>query len=143
MILTRARSQGRRCRRRMTLAAIGILAPVLPMQCDGGSYYVGNTFASISCTSTGISWSAVTTDFVANQKIEYHWNIYLNGELWVRNGVSSAYYTNREGSHFRLPNRFPQAIDCDAGVYRIVIWTTRWQDTSLQTFPGEATTVCT
>jgi hypothetical protein len=83
----------------------------------------GDVYPVISCTSSGITWSAHTVGFLASTKITYRWKIYRNGTLIYSNS-KGGYTTDRNGNHSRLPSGFPQALDCGLGTYSIHLWVT-------------------
>lgn len=117
-----------------------IAAPAVPLDCSGGPTYQGSTYAVISCTNTGITWSAHTSDFLPNTRITYEWFIQRNGQFFI-SGEHGGYYTNSIGNHFRLPSGFPQAVDCGPGVYTIEVWT-RNDDGTFRTYSGRDEVAC-
>jgi hypothetical protein len=78
----------------------------------------GYVIPTIACTSTGIKWGGATRAFVGSTEITYHWVITINGGVLIT-GSHGGYFTDRFGSHDRLPAGFPQAVDCGPGLYTI------------------------
>lgn len=82
----------------------------------------GAVYPTISCTTTGITFGGVTRGFVSYTAITYHWTIKRNGVPLFTNGSHGGYFTDRLGNHDRLPTGFPQAYDCEKGLYTIEMY---------------------
>lgn len=100
--------------------------------------YKGSTYPTLSCTSTGITWSGVTRGFRPNATITYRYEIYRNN-VRIYSNSKGTYTTDRNGDHWRLPSGFPQAIDCGDGAYKISMWTTT---SGWRTYAGGAVAWC-
>lgn len=131
-----------RLRRRGAVLALSSVAfmPIVMAGCPDGIDRVGHTWVNLSCTGAGITWSAHTSDFLPREPIMYVWEIVYNGQTF--RGQHGGYYTDRYGGHFRLPNEFPQALDCGPGTYTIVIHTEAMNHPNTWTNGDSATVTC-
>lgn len=131
------------CRRAaaLSLSAVAFM-PFMASNCDyqPDITLIGSTHVNLYCTGTGVSWSAVTIDFLPYEKIIYKWEVTYNGIIWANQ--STPYYTDGGGDHFRLPNNFPQTLDCGHGVYTIRIWTVSVDSPTIQTAPDVESVTC-
>lgn len=125
----------------LSLSAVVALGPFAMGSCDDPNTYIGATYVSLYCTGAGISWSAVTQDFLPNEPITYSWEIYPPTGGVIR-GQHGGYYTDGGGDHFRLPNGFPQAVDCGHGTYSIVIWTQSRDTPEIRTHADSDSVTC-
>jgi hypothetical protein len=104
--------------------------------------YGGTVYPTIACTSTGITWAGITRGFLPYTEITYHWEIKKDG-LPLIDGEKGGYFTDRTGYHFRLPNGFPQAVDCGPGFYTIEMYVDAYAGGNYNlTYTGEAYVTC-
>lgn len=125
----------------MSFAAASIaLGPLVMAGCPDNVTRVGHVVLNLTCTGTGIQWSAHTTDFLPNEPIGYVWEIFYNGQRFANR--HDGYHTDRYGGHFRLPNGFPQALDCGHGNYSMTIHVESLNNPTIWTEPDAKTVTC-
>lgn len=105
--------------RNLSLTAALLLGPLMAMQCSGGPQILGEVNMTLLCAEDGgIKFSGVVTGFKPNTKFHYQFRVYFNGDLWFQD-QSGDYYTDRYGTHFRMPYRY---FNCGTGHYKVELW---------------------